>query len=139
MARGPKKGSSKGKGRRARKSAPKRRAMPKRSRAPERASKSAKGTGQARSGAASSRSSSSKTKMAGVTHELRKTRERQAATAEILNIIARSPGDLKSVFDTIVRISLRVVRCDQAFLFLCEGDSYRVAAMAARKGSFDAV
>jgi GAF domain-containing protein len=54
--------------------------------------------------------------------------ERQAATAEVLSIIAASPGQLKPVFDTILDHALRLCEAANGMLFRVEGDLLRVAA-----------
>jgi GAF domain-containing protein len=68
--------------------------------------------------------------------ELNEARARQAATAEILKIIASSPTDVKPVFNAIVRTVLQVMRCDRAFIMRCEGNSYFPVARATLDGSF---
>src|SRR5690349_12846656 len=68
--------------------------------------------------------------------ELKEAQARQAATAEILKIIARSPTDPKPVFDAIVRAIVQVVQCDRAFIMRCDEKSYQSVAMAALDGSF---
>ncbi len=68
--------------------------------------------------------------------ELNEARARQAATAEILKIIANSPDDVKPVFKAIVRTIVRVLRCDRAFIMRCEGESYYPVANAMADGSF---
>ncbi len=68
--------------------------------------------------------------------QLKEARARQAATAEILKIIASSPSDVKPVFNAIVRTVLRVMRCDRAFIMRCEGGFYVPVARATLDGSF---
>jgi len=68
--------------------------------------------------------------------KLTEAQARQAATAEILKIIASSPSDVKPVFNAIVRTVLRVMRCDRAFIMRCAGGFYFLVARAARDGSF---
>ena len=48
--------------------------------------------------------------------------EQQAATAEILRVIASSPTDLQFVFDTIVRTAARLCDAFDANLVLADGD-----------------
>ncbi len=55
--------------------------------------------------------------------------ERQTATAEILRVISESPDDLQPVFHAIVGAAARLVRSDGAYLFMREGDHYRVMSM----------
>ncbi len=60
--------------------------------------------------------------------ELQELREQQAATAEILHIISRSPGDLQAVLDTVVRSAARLCDSYDAAVVLREGDSLVFAA-----------
>jgi signal transduction histidine kinase len=55
--------------------------------------------------------------------ELRETLEHQAATAEVLGIISRSPTDLQPVFDAIVESAAKVCGIDDVLLRLREGDT----------------
>ena len=63
-------------------------------------------------------------------NELRETLERQTATSEVLKVIARSPGDLEPVFETILSNAVRICDAKLGTLFLSEGDDkYRTAAL----------
>src|SRR5262245_42192352 len=59
--------------------------------------------------------------------ELRRERdeslEREAATSEILRMIAKSPADIQSVLDTIAENSARLCGADDAVIWRVEGDS----------------
>jgi GAF domain-containing protein len=70
-------------------------------------------------------------------HETREALARQAATAEILKIVASSPADAKPVFEAIVRTVVRVLRCEQAFIMRCDDKSFQSVARATLDGSFD--
>ena len=61
--------------------------------------------------------------------ELKEARDQQTATSEVLSIISRSPGDLKSVFDAILKNATRL--CDAKFgnLLLYENGAFRRVAL----------
>ena len=65
----------------------------------------------------------------------RRTRERdeaieqQTATSEVLRVVSSSPGDLQSVFATILENAVRICEAKFGALYLKEGDGFRAMAM----------
>src|SRR6516164_3833869 len=92
-----------------------RKAMPKRGSAP-----------------ASRRSSSSTAGADGEFARLRRERdealEREIATAEVLKVISSSSGDVKSVFEAILKNATRICEAKFGTLFRLEGDDLHLAA-----------
>ena len=68
-------------------------------------------------------------RLAQAQRELSEAREQQAATAEVLQIISSSPGELQAVFQAILANATRLCEAKFGTLFLCEGDAFRVASM----------
>ena len=60
-----------------------------------------------------------------LTHELSEAREQQAATSEVLRVIASSPGELKPVFETMLANAIRLCEAKFGSLFLREGEDFR--------------
>jgi signal transduction histidine kinase len=54
--------------------------------------------------------------------------EQRAATSEVLRIIASSPGELESVFETMLANAARLCEAKFGTLYLCEGDALRSVA-----------
>ena len=84
--------------------------------------------------AASSADSVSKLKktIAAQGREMREAAEQQAATSDILRMIARAPADLQSVMDTIAESAARLCDAKDAVIFRVEGDvQQRVAVYGA--------
>ena len=55
--------------------------------------------------------------------------EQQAATSEVLQVISSSPGELEPVFETMLANATRLCEASYGVMFLCEGDSFRTAAI----------
>ena len=62
-------------------------------------------------------------------NELRESLEQQTATADVLRVISTSPGELGSVFQTILESATRICEANFGALFLCEGDALRRVAL----------
>ena len=70
--------------------------------------------------------------IAAQAREIREGAEQQAATSEILRMIARAPADLQSVMDTIAESAARLCDAKDALIFRVEGDvQQRVAVYGA--------
>ena len=61
--------------------------------------------------------------------ELKAARDREAATAEVLQVINASPVDLVPVFDAVLDRALRLCEAPLGALFRCDGAAMHFAAM----------
>jgi two-component system, NtrC family, sensor kinase len=61
--------------------------------------------------------------------ELRESRQQQTATADVLKVISKSPGELKPVFEAMLESAVRICGAKFGNLWLCEGSAFRVNAM----------
>jgi GAF domain-containing protein/anti-sigma regulatory factor (Ser/Thr protein kinase) len=61
--------------------------------------------------------------------ELGAALEQQTATSEILDVISRSPGELESVFQAVLKSATQLCAAKFGTLYLREGSGFRAAAM----------
>jgi class 3 adenylate cyclase/putative methionine-R-sulfoxide reductase with GAF domain len=77
----------------------------------------------------SSLSTAQETKVARLARERDEASEQLSATSEIFKVISSSPGDLKPVFDTILKNATRICAAGFGTLWLAEGDGLRAVAV----------
>jgi signal transduction histidine kinase/putative methionine-R-sulfoxide reductase with GAF domain len=63
------------------------------------------------------------------TKELSESLEQQTATAEVLSVISRSPGELDPVFQAMLVNATRLCEATYGILWLREGNAFRIAAL----------
>jgi len=61
--------------------------------------------------------------------ELRESLQQQTATAEVLGVISRSPGELQPVFDAMLANAVRLCQASYGHMWLCESNAFRTVAL----------
>ena len=75
--------------------------------------------------------------LAHAQRELSEALERQAATDEVLRVIASSPGELEPVFQAMLASAIRICEAKFGTLLLFEEDQLRLVAMHGAPGEFE--
>src|SRR5262245_59726167 len=76
-------------------------------------------------------------RLAQTQRELSEALERQAATDEVLRVIASSPGELKPVFEAMLANAIRICEAKFGTLLLFEDDELRLVAMHGTPREFE--
>jgi two-component system, NtrC family, sensor kinase len=63
------------------------------------------------------------------TRELTESLEQQTATSQVLSVISSSPGELGSVFQTMLENAVRICEANFGNLLLSEGDGFQMVAL----------
>ena len=63
------------------------------------------------------------------TEELAESLQQQTATADVLKVISRSPGDLAPVFKAMLENAVHICEAKFGHMFLSEGEGFRVVAL----------
>src|SRR5262245_3564429 len=71
------------------------------------------------------------------TRELSESLEQQTATAEILQAISSSPGELKPVFEAMLANAVRICDANFGYLLLYDGNAFRFAALHGAPPAYD--
>jgi hypothetical protein len=58
--------------------------------------------------------------VSALTRELAEAREQQTATADVLKVISRSPGELEAVFEAMLANAVRICEAKFGMLYLWE-------------------
>jgi GAF domain-containing protein/anti-sigma regulatory factor (Ser/Thr protein kinase) len=74
-------------------------------------------------------SSGTNGKLAALRHELSEAQAQQAATSEVLRVIASSTGDLEAVFKTILENATRICEARFGIMYRYDGKRFHPAAM----------
>jgi GAF domain-containing protein len=70
--------------------------------------------------------------------ELREARQQQAATADVLKVISRSSFELRPVLETLLASAANLCDADNAYIYLREGEAYRLAACSGFTPEYEA-
>src|SRR5215470_8604165 len=62
------------------------------------------------------------------THEVQESLEYQTAISEVLDVISRSPSDIRPVLNTIAETAQKLCQSEHVFIFRLEGGRYHLAA-----------
>ena len=68
-------------------------------------------------------------RIANLERQLGEAREQQTATAEIVEVISSSPGDLKAVFDAMLERAVRLCEAAHAYLYTYDSERFSPVAM----------
>jgi signal transduction histidine kinase len=71
--------------------------------------------------------------VAALKRALAESLEQQTATSEVLQVISKSAGELKPVFESMLANATRICEAPFGNLFLCEGDDFRCVAVHSKE------